>query len=59
MKKILFGLSVFFTTLISAQNYPDYYPNNNNGYYDDYDDEFYFPEDYYVITGITSEAFMM
>ena len=47
MKKILFGLSVFFTTLISAQNYPDYYPNNNNGYYDDCDDEFYFPEDYY------------
>lgn len=53
MKKILFGLSVFFTTLISAQNYPDYYPSNsnnspyNNGNYDDYDDEFYFPDDYY------------
>lgn len=47
MKKILFGLSVFFTTLVSAQNYPDYYPNNNNGYYEEYDDEFYFPDDYY------------
>ncbi|OWK73453.1 hypothetical protein CBW16_08005 [Flavobacteriaceae bacterium JJC] len=49
MKKILFGLSVFFTTLISAQNYPDYYPtnSNNNGYYGDYDDEYYFPDDYY------------
>lgn len=50
MKKILLGLSVFFATLISAQNYPDYYPNSNNnngGYYSDYDDEYYFPDDYY------------
>lgn len=49
MKKILFGLSVFFATLISAQNYPDYYPtnSNNNGYNGDYDDEYYFPDDYY------------
>ena len=47
MKKILFGLSVFFITLVSAQNYPDYYPNNNNGYYEEYNDEFYFPDDYY------------
>ena len=49
MKKILFGLSVLFATLISAQNYPDYYPNNNNNgvYYGDYDDEYYFPDDYY------------
>lgn len=49
MKKILFGFSVFFATLISAQNYPDYYPSstNNNSYYGDEEDEFYFPEDYY------------
>lgn len=49
MKKILFGFSVFFATLISAQNYPDYYPSstNTNSYYGDEEDEFYFPEDYY------------
>lgn len=50
MKKILFGLSVFLSTLISAQNYPDYYPSNtntNNGYYGDEEDSFYFPDDYY------------
>ncbi len=48
MKKILFGLSMLFTTLISAQNYPDYYPSNSNsGYNGDYDDEYYFPDDYY------------
>ena len=50
MKKILIGLSVFIMALVSAQNYPDYYPNgnNNNGnYYGDIDDEFYFPDDYY------------
>lgn len=48
MKKILFGLSVFFTTLVSAQNFPDYYPNNNTTYNNDYyDDEMYFPDDYY------------
>ncbi|MDP2452606.1 MULTISPECIES: hypothetical protein [unclassified Kaistella] len=49
MKKILLGLSVFLMTLVSAQNYPDYYPNNNygNGNYGDVDDEFYFPDDYY------------
>lgn len=49
MKKILFGLSVFFTALMSAQIYQDYYPTstNNNGYYEEYDDEFYFPDDYY------------
>ncbi len=50
MKKILLGLSVFIMALVSAQNYPDYYPNgnNNNGnYYGDIDDEFYFPDDYY------------
>ena len=45
MKKILFGLSVFFATLISAQNYPDYYPTNSNDGY--YGDEYYFPDDYY------------
>ena len=47
MKKLLLGLSVFFATLISAQYYPDSYPKQNNGYYNDYDDEFYFPDDYY------------
>lgn len=49
MKKILFGLSVFFTTLMSAQIYQDYYPTSGNsaGYSDEYNDEFYFPEDYY------------
>lgn len=50
MKKILLGLSVFLMTLVSAQNYPDYYPTNgyeNNGNYGDYDDEYYFPDDYY------------
>lgn len=50
MKKILFGLSVFFTALISAQNFPDYYPSSNNPNYnsnDYYDDETYFPDDYY------------
>jgi hypothetical protein len=50
MKIILLGLSVFIMALVSAQNYPDYYPNgnNNNGnYYGDIDDEFYFPDDYY------------
>lgn len=48
MKKILFGLAVFFVTLASAQIDPDYYPTSNNGYYDDYyDDAFYFPDDYY------------
>ena len=49
MKKILFGLSVFFATLISAQNYPDYYPSNtnNNDYYGDAEDAYYFPDDYY------------
>lgn len=53
MKKILLGLSVILMTSVSAQNYPDYYPNNNsNGYgngnyYGNEDDEFYFPDDYY------------
>ncbi len=49
MKKILLGFSVFLMTLVSAQNYPDYYPNNGNGnnYYGDVDDQFYFPDDYY------------
>lgn len=49
MKKILLGLSVFFATLISAQNYPDYYPSNttNNDYYGDAEDAYYFPDDYY------------
>ena len=54
MKKILLGLSVFLMTLVSAQNYPDYYPNGNNSngynngnYYGNEDDEFYFPDDYY------------
>ncbi|WP_185145798.1 hypothetical protein [Chryseobacterium sp. SNU WT5] len=50
MKKILLGLSVFLMTLVSAQNYPDYYPNSSYGSdqnYSDYDDEFYFPDDYY------------
>jgi hypothetical protein len=54
MKKIFFGLSVFLSALISAQNYPDYYPTNtnnnsntNNGYYGDEEDSTYFPDDYY------------
>lgn len=50
MKKIFFGLAVFFAMLTSAQMYPDYYPNSgygNSDYYGDYDDEFYFPDDYY------------
>lgn len=49
MKTIFLGLSVFFTALISAQNFPDYYPSNNNTTYsnDGYDDEAYFPDDYY------------
>jgi hypothetical protein len=48
MKKIFFGLSVIFAILVSAQSYPDYYPNNgNNNGYGEYDDEFYFPDDYY------------
>lgn len=54
MKKILLGFSVFLIALVSAQNYPDYYPNGNNtsnygngNYYGDVDDEFYFPDDYY------------
>lgn len=50
MKKILFGLSVILAASVSAQNYPDYYPDNNygnNGKYDDNDDRYYFPEDYY------------
>ena len=50
MKKILLGLSVFLITLVSAQNYPDYYPNDgygNSNNYGDYDDEYYFPDDYY------------
>jgi hypothetical protein len=40
MKKILLGLSVFLMTLVSAQNYPGYYPNGTN-------DEVYFPDNYY------------
>lgn len=50
MKKIILGLSVFAMTLVSAQNYPDYYPNSSYGssnYYGDDDDAFYFPDDYY------------
>ena len=49
MKKIFLGLSVLFATLISAQNYPDYYPTNNDfsSYYGDAEDEYYFPDDYY------------
>lgn len=49
MKKIFFGFSVFFATLISAQNYPDYYPTNtnNNSYYGSEEDAYYFPDDYY------------
>lgn len=49
MKKILFGLSVFFTTLMSAQIYQDYYPTSGSGvgYSEEYSDEFYFPDDYY------------
>ncbi|MCB4234419.1 hypothetical protein LDL59_03015 [Kaistella anthropi] len=31
--------------MISAQNYPDYYPTNSNDGY--YGDEYYFPDDYY------------
>ena len=51
MKKILFGISVFLSALISAQNYPDSYPTtntqNNNEYYGDEEDSYYFPDDYY------------
>ena len=47
MKKILIGFSVFLMTLVSAQNYPDYYPTNNSNYYGDEDDSYYFPDDYY------------
>jgi hypothetical protein len=47
MKKIFLGLSVLFAILISSQNYPDYYPSDNNTSYNDYDDEFYFPDNYY------------
>lgn len=49
MKKILFGLAVVFGSWMSAQVYQDYYPTSGNtaGYYDEYDDEFYFPDDYY------------
>ncbi|MGA9213210.1 hypothetical protein [Kaistella sp.] len=51
MKKILLGLSVFMMALVSAQNYPNSYPNNNYGSgvnnYGDSEDEFYFPDDYY------------
>lgn len=49
MKKIFLGLSVVFTALMSAQVY---YPTNgspsyNDGYYNNYEDDFYFPDDYY------------
>lgn len=49
MKTMFFGLSVFFTTLVSAQNFPDYYPSSNNTTYnnDYYNDEEFFPDDYY------------
>ena len=49
MKRILFGLSVFLSTLISAQNYPNNSNNNNsnNSYYGDEEDATYFPDDYY------------
>lgn len=53
MKKIFLGLSVLCTTLMSAQVYQDYYPTSgsnsqyNMGYYDRYNDEFYFPDEYY------------
>lgn len=43
MKKILFLLSVFLTTLISAQNHNDY----GSYYHQGNEDEFYFPDDYY------------
>lgn len=49
MKKMLFGLAVVFSSWMSAQVYQDYYPTSGNtaGYYEEYDDEFYFPDDYY------------
>lgn len=50
MKKIILGVSVLMMTLVSAQNYPDYYPNgpyNNGTYYGADEDAFYFPDDYY------------
>lgn len=48
MKTIILGVSVFLATMISAQNYPDYYPNNNSSSHNDYyDDASYFPDDYY------------
>ncbi|MBD8017685.1 hypothetical protein [Kaistella pullorum] len=49
MKKLLFGLAVVFSSWMSAQIYQDYYPTSGSsvGYYEEYDDEFYFPDDYY------------
>lgn len=49
MKKIFLGFSVFLAILVSAQNYPDYYPSNNDftNNYGDEEDAYYFPEDYY------------
>ena len=51
MKNLLFGLSVCFATLLSAQNYPNNGWGNGNNYnnngYNNYDDEGYFPDDYY------------
>ncbi len=49
MKKIFLGFTVFLSALISAQQYPDYYPANNNysNYYGDNEDAYYFPDDYY------------
>lgn len=50
MKKLLFGLSVCFATLLSAQNYPNngWGNGNNNDYsYNNNDDDYYFPDDYY------------
>ncbi|MGC4130265.1 MAG: hypothetical protein QM564_12080 [Bergeyella sp.] len=50
MKKIVLALMAVFTANVTAQNYPDYYPqndDNDNGYYSDADNRFYFPEDYY------------
>ncbi len=51
MKKLLFGLSVCFATVLSAQNYPSNngWGNNSSSYssYDDQYSDYYFPDDYY------------
>lgn len=48
MKKIILGLSVVFSTLISAQYYPNNgWGNDDSGYTYQDDENYYFPDDYY------------